>query len=206
MKVHVLTLLAWPAAVGLLAATGCSNSPGPAAQAFVLANVGSGSMSGVNDSQVCGNNLGLQLQLGSATQPLPVVVTDNTAQAGFKVHVNCSVDSNGGGFNIQLSATVDGMGSLFVTGDGVAPNGMTSNLHASYTNMGVNYSDSTCTLSYSYGNGPLPMGGAPSSGKIWAHIDCEHATAGGLFSTLPDGTMVPRTCLLTADFLFQNCG
>jgi hypothetical protein len=204
MKVHVLSLLAWPSALALLASSACSGSPVPAAQAFVLASVQGGSMSGVNDTQVCGNSVGLQLQLGNAVEPMPVVVTDGTAQAGQRVHVTCKVDGSGT-FSIELSATVDGMGSFFLTGSNVASAGTTSGLHGSYTNQGVTYADNSCQLSYSYGNNSVPAGGAPTSGRIWAHVDCETAKVNGLYSTLPDGTQVQRTCQLTADFLFQNC-
>jgi hypothetical protein len=205
MKVHVLSLLGLPSAMALVAATGCSGSPAPAAQAFVSASVSGGSITGVNDTQVCGSSVGLQLQLGNAVQPLPVVVTDGTSQAGQKVHVSCKVDGSGT-FSVELAATVDGMGSFFLKGSNIASSGTTNGLQGSYTNMGITYSDANgCVLSYSYDGTDLPKGGAPTSGRMWAHVECDHATVNGLYSTLPDGTMVQRTCQLNADFLFQNC-
>jgi hypothetical protein len=182
------------------------DGPMPASQAFVSAILMGGSLSGVNDTQVCGNTVGLQMQLGNAVQPLPVVVTDGSNQAGQSVHLTCAVDGTSSGYAIQLSATVNGMGSIFISGSNLVSSGSMTGLSASFTYMGVTYADSFgCVLSYSYNGAPLPAGGAPAPGRIWAHIECDHATANGMYATLPDGTQVPRTCELSADFLFQNC-
>jgi hypothetical protein len=136
-------------------------------------------------------------------------VTNGDFQPGWgTVHLFCKVDSSGGGFKVELSAEVDGAsgGSVTVVGT-VGANGGT-NLMGGFTSAanGSSFSDSTCTVDFTYNMNPVPVGGSPiASGRIWAHIDCPHAIQAGTSVQGDDGGFTERTCDGHADFLFQNC-
>jgi hypothetical protein len=186
-----------------------TDATGGSSRVFVLATLGPGPMPGVNDSQACGLGSPLTLQLGNPTVPLPSVVTDGSLQTGQTVKSACTVNQQGGGYNIVLGA---GLGSgqlgLSISAFGVAASGTTTGITASFTSdAGLTYSDLGCTLSYYYQGAPLPYGSGPSQGRIWAHVDCQRALlpmGDPSYSTMPVSP-VSHTCVLSADFLFEGC-
>jgi hypothetical protein len=208
-KLSKLSNLAW---LGLLAAmagsanNACSNSPGPPAKAYVNAQLGPGVLSGVNDSSACNMQGDLYWQIGEGLASKPTEFEDGSHQAGGAVSIFCSVDSSSNGFNINLSATLQGMmsGSLNVSGF-VNQNGSTSGLHGVFATMGQQFIDNNCTFTQTYNMNPVPGGGGPASGRIWGHIDCPNGVENGMFGTGGDGGSVLRTCEGSADFLFENC-
>jgi hypothetical protein len=203
MNPRKLGFLAWPALLASMAASACSGNNGPAAEAFVYAQVGPENAGGAS---ACGYSSDqLLMQIGSPTAPLPSVKSDGTAQNGYRVHVTCKVDGNGNGFDIQLSATLEGSGSMTVSGH-ISSAGTSMGLNGSFTTMGNSFRDNNCSFSYMYNNAPLPGSGAATGGRIWGHVDCPNAVLAGQTGTSDDGGSVARTCDGFADFLFQNCG
>ena len=200
-----LSLLGTMVAVTASASSACSNSPAPPEQAFVSALIGPGTLDGVNDSSACGQG-DISWTLGNPVSPKPVLYANGSAQVGGAVSINCSVDQNGNGYNLQLGAELDGPmgGTLFVTGM-INATGMSTGLSGSFTSMGQNFLDHNCTFTQSYNNGPLPMGGGPATGRAWGHIECDHAADMGQQGLGADGGEITRTCEASADFLFENC-
>jgi len=173
-------------------------------EAFVLAQVGPGT----GGAAVCGfASDDTFVQIGVPTPPLPMTITSGDLQPGSgTVHVNCKVGPSGGGFNVQLSAEVDGTngGSFTVVGQ-VAVSGGTG-LQGGFTSAGMGtFSDPDCSITFTYIGNPVPSALPITAGRIWAHIDCPTAMQAGTFEIGEDGGMTPRVCDAHADFMFENC-
>jgi hypothetical protein len=184
---------------------GCSNSPGPPAQAFVYGEIGPGTMSGIDDSGACGQG-DLTWTLGNPVSPSPVSLADGSTQVGEGVKVSCSVDPSGDGFDVQLAAELDGPtgGTLFVSGQVTASGG--TGLSATFTTEGQTFEAmNNCTFTLMYNGSPLPSGGQPASGRIWGHLDCPLSVEDSQQGIGADGGTITRTCDGSADFLFENC-
>ena len=207
LKLSNLGWLALLAAMAGSANNACSNSPGPPSEAFLAATLGPGSLNGVNDAPACSMQASVDWQIGNNTANKPLEYQDGSHQGAGSVHVFCSVDSSGDGFNIDLSAQIlgtDMSGSMSVSGF-VNTTGTSTGLRGIFATMGQQFVDNNCTFTQTYNGGPLPSGSEPASGRIWGHIDCPNAIEGGMFGTGVDGGAVLRTCEGTADFLFENC-
>ncbi len=207
LKLANMGFLGLAGAMVLAGSQGCSNSPAPPPKAFVAGLIGPGLMTGVDDVPACGQGGDDTWSLGSPTAPRPVSLPDGSTQVGAAVKVNCSVDSNGSGFDIQLAAELDGMsgGTLYVSGK-INATGTSTGLSGAFTTQGQTFNAmNSCTFTQTYNNGPLPAGGAPAGGRIWGHIDCPMALANGQQGTGANGQSITRTCDAQADFLFENC-
>ncbi len=202
--------LAWAALLAAMAGSAnnaCSNSPGPPAKAYLSATIGPGSLTGVNDASACSMQSDIPYQIGNPVANKPTEYEDGSHQGGGSVHVFCTVDQSGNGFNINVSAQIlgsDMSGSMSISGT-VNQNGSSSGLRGIFATAGQQFVDSNCTFTQTYNNNPLPAGGAPASGRIWGHIDCPNAEESGMFGLGADGGAVTRTCEGSADFLFENC-
>lgn len=187
-------------------AFGCSGNKPPIPNAFVLATVGPGNA----NSSVCGyGSEQTFVPVGSQTSGEPSTVSSGDVQPGTgTVTLVCKVDSSGGNnFRIELSAEVEGAtgGSMVITGT-VNQNGGSS-IYASFqsSTMGQ-FTDSDCTITFTYNGQPIPIAGSPiASGRIWGHVSCPGAMQQGMTEIGEDGGATVRTCDGEADFLFQNC-
>ncbi len=202
MNLLKLAHIGWPALLASMAASACSGNPAPPQSAFVYAFV----EPGLNDSGVCGESGAIYLALGSSTSPQPTAVADGASSKGGKASVSCSVDSNGGGYDIKLAATFTGPngGSMFVSGH-VDSSAGGSNINGSFTQQGQQFSENGCTITPEYNNSALPPSAYPQPGRIWGHIDCPHALVPGQYVTDSSGNSVQRSCDAWADFYFINC-
>jgi hypothetical protein len=192
----------WPALLVCTAVAACSKAA-PPADAFVAATLGGGSS--------CNMRTGSAVNIGTATGKSPTTVADGNPQAGFNVDVSCTVSSNGGGFDLKLSATQEGMmgGTLTIVtvpGKPVPAQGGPG-LSGSFSTSTGSFQDSNCTLSFSYSGGPVPISPPISPGTIFGHISCPNAqSTSGTMQTLMDGASITQTCDGEADFYFTNCG
>jgi hypothetical protein len=184
----------------------CSGNKPPVADAFISAYVGPGN----GGSSVCGYQSETAfVQIGSPLDPKPSTVTSGDFQQGSgTVTLDCKVDPSGGGqFRIQLSAEVDGEngGSVSAVGYVTASGG--TNIQGGFTNaMNGSFSESNCTITFTYNMLPVPVGGSPiASGRIWGHMDCPNAMQGDTTEIGEDGGQTERTCDGSVDFLFENC-
>ncbi len=185
-------------------ANGSVGSDGaPRPDAMVSAIVSSGPNGGL-----CPFAVNVQfVTIGAPTGPKPVTVSDGSSQAGAIVSVACSVVPSGAGFNVQASATIQGVqgGSLTIIGYVDASGG--SNLRGGFTGLqGQSYDQATgCTVSYTMNGQPVPATPPVAGGRIWGHIDCVTAQATGVYRSTADGGTTLAQCDGRADFLFENC-
>jgi hypothetical protein len=129
-------------------------------------------------------------------------------QPGYgSVSVSCKVDPSGAGFNIQLSAQVDGpSGGTFTAVGQVDSNGGTGIAGGFTSAANGSFFDPNCSIDFTYNMGPVPVAGSPvAAGRIWAHMDCPNAVQSGTSEVGADGGPTVRTCDGHADFLFENC-
>ncbi|HEY6462471.1 MAG TPA: hypothetical protein VIY73_20020, partial [Polyangiaceae bacterium] len=184
---------------------------GLAADAFVQATMGPGPQS---PNTLC--QLGTTqpwLAIGAATGDDPTRVKDGSTQSGEAVHVACTVQPSGSGFDVDLSATLAGLqgGSLTITspsGQGAVTlaSGATGLTAVFQSAQGGTYQSSDCTLTFQYQGGPVPDSPAIAPGRIWGHVSCPAAQRSGQTVPGPDGGMQARQCDGEADFLFEDCG
>ncbi|MGH7438066.1 MAG: hypothetical protein ACRENE_20480 [Polyangiaceae bacterium] len=207
MTLLKLSNLSWLALFAATAATGntaCSSNPGPAPKAYAAVLIMAGGNPGVNDVPACGGG-DFNYTVGAATAGMPMDYADGTDHAG-KVSVYCTVDSNGGGFDVNLSVEIAAAmgGTLSVSGH-VNATGSSTGLNATFETMGQLFRDNDCTFSQVYNGAPIPSNAGPASGRIWGHLDCPNAMESGMFGQGADGGAVTKTCDGSADFLFENC-
>jgi hypothetical protein len=179
----------------------CSKAA-PPADAFVNATLGGG--------ETCNMKTGPAVTIGTPTGKQPTTVADGNQQAGFPVDVSCTVTSDGSGFDLRLSATQEGLagGTLTIVtepGKPVSAHGGPG-LSGSFSTSTGSFSDSNCTLSFSYAGGSVPINPPISPGQIFGHLSCPNAQNSDRMQTLMDGATVPTTCDGEADFFFTNCG
>lgn len=208
MPFSVLRFACWPALAATCALAACSNNSPQPADAFVNATI-SPTMA---NPQIC--NVGSQtamLQIGTSTGDNPTRVNDGDTQNGAqKVQVSCTVSPSGGGFDIKLQATENGVGTLIITsppGQGAVTDQGGQNITGVWeSQVNGTYRESDCTISYNYNGGSIPDSPPVAAGRIWAHLSCPNAQIGGVTAMLPDGGVTDKTCDNEADFLFENCG
>lgn len=191
-------------------AVACSSTKPAAPDAFVQATVGPGNG---DSSSVC--QLGTVdqfLNIGTATGDNPTRVTDGNQQAGSTVHISCTIATSGGGFDINLNATQEGLsgGSLTITspsGQGaVTTSGGTGITAVFESGQDGTFRGTNCTLSFSYQGGTVPDQPPIAAGRIWGHISCPDSEVAGQTVPAPDGGTENRTCDGEADILFEQCG
>jgi hypothetical protein len=204
-----LSCLSWLALFAATAATGsttaCSSNPGPAPKAYAAVQIGAGTDTGINDVPACGLGIPYSYTVGAATAVMPMDYEDGTDHAG-KVSVYCTVDGNGGGFDVNLSVELSATngGTLSVSGH-VNATGDSKGLQATFETMGQLFRDNNCTFTQTYNGSPIPSNAGPASGRIWGHLDCPTAMESGMFGMGADGGDITKTCEGSADFLFENC-
>lgn len=209
--------LVFPALVVAALAAACSSTPATA-RAYVSANIvqsntapGQCNLASSTQIMLIGQNNVLQ----PITDTNPKRISNGSQEAG-SVTVQCTVHPSGSGFHIAISSSVsNGIsgsgGSMVITGNvtctpssnGCAPNGG-SGLTGTFDNAGITYTDTNCSISYTYGGNPILLQGpsadqhAPqvAAGRIWGHIDCPNAVT---------ETGQSFTCDANADFVFENC-
>lgn len=208
MPLRLLRLACWPALTATCALAACSNNSPQPADAFVNATI---SPTTANPA-IC--NTGSQtamLQIGTSTDGNPTRVNDGDTQNGAqKVQVSCTVTPSGGGFDVKLQATENGVGTLIITspaGQGAVTDQGGRNITGVWeSQQNGTYRESDCTLSYTYNGSPVPYNPPIAAGRIWAHISCPNAQIGGVTRQLADGGTTDVTCDNEADFLFEHCG
>jgi hypothetical protein len=164
----------------------------PIPNGFVSAFVGPGNANAVACGYAAQQSF---LQIGIPTDLDPSTITSGMDS----VSLSCQVDPSGGGFNIHLSAAISGVnaGSISVAGQVTASGG--SGIQGVFISATAGtFSDSNCTITFTYNDSPVPAAPPIAAGRIWGHVDCPKAT-----SSTDGGTI--RTCDASADFLFQNC-
>jgi len=179
-----------------------AESPGPVASGFVAAYVGPAADAGSTCPFASDQSF---VALGSATEPSPTLLRNGATQAGNPVYASCWVDADAGGFDVILNASVDGYGggdftaSGHVTADGGT--GIFGEFDSAFYGL---FTDSNCTMSFTYNGVPVAVdGGAVSSGAILGHLDCPNAANTDVEG--PDGGRTAFTCVGRADFSFDDC-
>jgi hypothetical protein len=135
------------------------------------------------------------LQIG-----VPANLEPSTITSGMdSVSLSCQVDPSGGGFNIHLSAEIGGVNGSSISVAGLVTASGGSGIQGTFNSAtAATFSDSNCTVTFTYNSIPVPVAQPIAAGRIWGHVDCPSATSG------TDGGTV-RTCDASADFLFENC-
>ncbi len=205
MIVNVLRHAGWLALVASASVAACSKQT-PTETAFVAVQLqGKG-----ENAILC--TIGNQpdfFDVGSevnAQAPAPIPEGENG------LNVDCTVSPDGSGYDLKLNAGFPGPEtSLVITGQKIDP--MTGGtVAATFVNPteGGAFSESDCTLTYTYLNSAIPADQQISGGNIWAHVSCPNAAVtGGMFSGQqvvgPDGGVATLQCDAEVDFQFAGC-
>jgi hypothetical protein len=136
-------------------------------------------------------------------------VADGTSTPAGLVAVSCTVHPDGGGFDVNLNASIvggalvtitsTGSGSVTLASGGSAVVGRFQSGSQGY------YAATDCTLAYTFENNAVPSGEQIAPGRIWGHIACPDAKRADLLVMAPDGGVTNATCATQADFLFEDC-
>jgi hypothetical protein len=152
------------------------------------------------------------LPVGTDTPGKPTTVVDQGSTGSGTATIDCTVHPSGSGFDISLSISVAGNpgGSVTITspqGAGAVTTSGGTGITASFYNAVDEgpYSETNCTLSFTYMGQPVPVSPAVATGRIWGHIECPDAEDTGQETTGPDGGIAHPTCAASADFLFEQC-
>jgi hypothetical protein len=174
---------------------------------FVSSTLGLAGGSGDGGVCCCATELfSIGQATGNASKPMTVVEGSQDGDGGT-LQVTCSVVPSGAGFDIQLSANDPwytylagvpyGMQGLTISsppGQGAVTTAGGAGIYATWQDPFGTYSDSNCTIAFTYGGQPLVVGPPVAPGRIWGHISCPSVIGGyGL------------GCSGEADFLFENC-
>jgi hypothetical protein len=187
----------------------CSSSKPAVPDAFVQATVGPGA-----NGTACNQNATITnwLDIGTPVAGKPTTQGDGSNQAGSTIHVSCTVATSGSGFDVELSATQEGLngGSLIITspqGQGAVTQSGGTGLTGVFENGSYgDYTSSNCTISFTYQGSPVPDQPPLAAGRIWGHISCPNASQAGKTVTGGDGGAETVQCDTEADFLFEQCG
>ncbi len=189
----------WLALLGACVSSACSGSKPPVPDTFVNAFVTQSASGGTCN---VGSDTTI-LAVGAATGTAPTTVKNGGSENGSgTVTVTCSVVASGSGFDIKLDAEQLGGGGGNLTISSPSGKGAVTEsggtVQASFTNVttaGGSYSESDCTLTYTYGGSPVPTQPFVAPGRIWGHVSCPMAAQNGTSSV----------CDAEADFFFENC-
>ena len=166
--------------------SGCSSNTPATPRVTLNAQLGPGDEKDVNDSTKCQLVTQPWVVIGDNTHP----VSDGEQQTGSGVSVSCTVHTEGDGFQVSAQATLQGQGSITLTGHFTAA-GDQPNIRAVFTRGDTgSFKQDDCTVDYSTNKN---MGVA--AGRVWGNIRCPHATYDAQ----------SRTCLGTGEFRFENC-
>jgi hypothetical protein len=189
--------------------SGTSSGQASSADAFVTTVVGPGSASPVT---VCNlTSADAILDIGQPVAGKPLTVSDGDSSGGSQVHVTCSVRAVGAGFDIALSATLEGVNGANLTitsptGAGAVTANGGSGITGVFqsTNLGT-YRQNDCTITFTYNGETVPDSPPIAAGRIWGHISCPAAQDGARQVMEPDGGSTNVQCDAEADFLFEQC-
>jgi hypothetical protein len=143
------------------------------------------------------------LDIGTTTAD-PMRVKDGETYIDGVVQVTCTVS---GGFDVNLVAYRGGPhGGTLSMGGHVDVSGGGQSISAEIDLPGANYKQDGCTITFTYGSGPVLIMPPVAKGRIWAHLACtKMVDSSGGMRMLMDGTQVPNTCRSDVDFIFENC-
>jgi hypothetical protein len=165
---------------------GCSENTPATPRVTLNAQLGPGGEKDINDSAKCQLVTVPWVVIGDNTHP----VSDGEQQTGSGVHVSCTVKPDGDGFQVSSQTTLDGQGSVTITGRFTAAGDQT-NIRAVFTRGDTgSFRQDDCTVDYATNPN---MGVA--AGRVWGNIRCPHATFADQ----------DRTCLAVGEFRFENC-
>lgn len=182
------------APLALVVASGCSSKTNPTSRVAVYTEFGNGTHSqdecrlGPKVQWASIGQLGPNRQPGDPTVP----VNDGDAWQGHSVHIQaCSVIADGNGFQVNVSATIEG-----AEGGTVSFNGKFLPAQDNASIMGVfsrqdtgQFVDPACTAKFD-----RPEMGV-KAGAVWASLDCPNAANKGQ----------NRVCAGSAEIRFENC-
>ncbi|MDP9037637.1 MAG: hypothetical protein M3O50_22800 [Myxococcota bacterium] len=192
-----------PAFLAVSVLTACSSSSPRSAAAYVKATLSAGPSS---SAQLCMFQGQEVVTLGTETSPTPTRSVDGDIASTGKASITCAVAAKGDGFDINLFASVAGMGTLGVNGHVTSKGGET--VTAAFQTTGGSFKSDACTFTYTYSGAPVPTSNGPAiaAGRVWGHVSCPTAMQNsGQMVVLPDGTSVTRQCDAEADVLFEVC-
>jgi hypothetical protein len=179
--------------LGVLA-EGCGAQAAPAAQrprGAAVIQVGPGPAVGIDDAARCGAEPVLAATPQALAEPsgglLVAAQEDRTIVDGIGVGVRCAVRSDGSTFDVDAALAAGSDVKLALRG---ALDRATSSVQVSFAAGGAVFaSRAPCTVDFTSADG---MDIQP--GRVWALVTCPQATddAG-------------RTCLASAEFLFEDC-
>jgi hypothetical protein len=172
---------------------GSDSGKGDGADAFVDVTYGGNATC----NQLTSNSSGLVL--GMPTAGKPTTVTDGAATNGGTASVACTVHPDGTGFDVQLSASLNG-DSITITspaGKGVVTAAGGLGLQTTFVTSTGTYVEDDCSLTFTYMTDQVPVSPPVAAGRIWGHVQCPTAALKGQSSV---------TCEASADFLFEQCG
>ncbi len=168
-----------------LSGTPMASCPTPSAQAYVAATMSS---AGGGSCPVAGG-AGAFLTIGSGGGGMPTPVTDGSNN----VSVACMVHPSGSGYDVQLTASMSGGGSVSLSGSVTASGASGVSASFSGSQGGGPYTDNNCSVAFTYMGSPVQASSPVTAGRIWGHVSCPMAAMGS------------NTCDAEADFLFENC-
>jgi hypothetical protein len=178
--------------VAVTAWLGCSSDKGPNARVALASNLGA---SQDHPQDVCKlspapwitiGKLGENVTPGDPTVP----VNSGDAWDGHTVTATaCNVTTDGDGFQVNVSVTVDGVGSFSVNGHVTTTPPVTPVQGIFQRSDTGSFRQDDCTITY-----PRPEMGV-AGGRVWGRIDCPNATFSGQ----------SRVCNAYAEFRFENC-
>jgi hypothetical protein len=171
---------------------GCSSDAGPSARVALFSQVGNGTHTqdecklGAFQDWVNVGHVGDNKLPGDQTAP----VNTGDAWEGHTVTATaCNVTGEGDGFQVNVSVTLEGIGSFTANGHFTASQPVTPVQGVFQRQDTGSFSQSDCTATY-----PRPEMGV-AGGRVWAYIDCPN-------TKLPAQN---RTCAAHAEFRFENC-
>jgi hypothetical protein len=169
------------------------------AEAFVLSQVSPSATTSCPFSSVTD-----WLDVGVPLASHPLTIVNGGSENGATVHVVCSVVPVGDDFDIALSISKDGAGGsgLVITspaGQGAVSDAGAKGVRVDWTSPTLPTATQTsCTLRFTYGAGPVPSEAPVAPGTIWAHVSCPN-------TVFASDAATPPSCDGEADFFFENC-
>jgi hypothetical protein len=176
---------------------GCSSSSSPTPRVALFAQLGA---SVDHPQDVCKQTFGDWVTVGSiGDNKLPgastAPVNDGDSDQGHHISVTaCSVTGDNGGFLVNVSVTVQGVGAFTVNG----------HFNAGTTNTGIQavfsrgdtgtFTESDCTADFKRDGNDAPEMGV-AGGRVWATVYCPNETL----------QAQGRVCKGQAEFRFENC-
>lgn len=127
---------------------------------------------------------------GKPLDPVHPVDNGGEDQQGTAT-VTCSVTPEGDGFHVAATAELSGAtGGAFRIEGHMTAQGNQTNLDMSISAQGRTYNQKDCTATYDQ------QLQTTAGGRVWADFNCPNV----------ENTALQRTCGITGQFRFENCG